>query len=62
MSRREQEIEHLFAAPASARARTRSTATPGCRSSYAAALARLLNYDEFPDDVERLIGKPGYVG
>ena len=63
-SGREQEIDHLSAAPASARARKKSRATPACRlratPTSRGAPARLLAISRTTST--SLIGRPGYVG
>jgi uncharacterized protein (DUF1800 family) len=62
-SRREQEIDHLFrrAGFGASQEEIDEYSRLGF-ASYAGALAQLLNYSEVPDDVDGLIGRPGYVG
>jgi uncharacterized protein (DUF1800 family) len=62
-SRREQEIDHLFRrAGFGASEEEVAQFTKLSFASYPAAVARLLNYSEIPDDVDSLIGRSGYVG
>jgi uncharacterized protein (DUF1800 family) len=62
-SGREQEIDHLFrrAGFGASQAEVDGFANLSF-ASYAGAVARLLNFDAVPDDVDAFIGRPGYVG
>ncbi len=60
---REQEIDHLYRrAGFGASQEEVETYTSLSFASYAASVARLLNYSQIPDDVDSFIGRPGYVG
>jgi uncharacterized protein (DUF1800 family) len=62
-SRREQEIDHLYRrAGFGASQEEIDEYTSLSFASYAAAVARLVNYTEIPDDVDGFVGTPGYVG
>jgi uncharacterized protein (DUF1800 family) len=62
-SRREQEIDHLYRRAGFGASQAEVDAYASLSfASYAAAVARLLNYSEIPDDVDSFIGVPGYVG
>jgi len=62
-SRREQEIDHLYRrAGFGASQEEVEDYTNLSFASYAASVARLLNYSDIPDDVDSLIGRSGYVG
>jgi uncharacterized protein (DUF1800 family) len=62
-SRREQEIDHLFRrAGFGVSEEEASRFTNLSFASFAAAVARLLNYTDIPDDVDSFIGRSGYVG
>jgi uncharacterized protein (DUF1800 family) len=62
-SRREHEIDHLYrrAGFGASQAEVDSYTTLSF-ASFAGSVARLLNYAEFPDDVDTFVGRPGYVG
>ncbi len=63
MSRREQEIDHLYRrAGFGASEQEVDDYTRLSLGSYAGAVARLLGYTELPDDVDAKIGTPGFVG
>jgi len=60
---REQEIDHLYRRAGFGASQEEVEAyTSASFASYSAAVARLLNYSEIPDDVDSFIGRPGYVG
>jgi uncharacterized protein (DUF1800 family) len=60
---REQEIDHLYRRAGFGASQEEVEAyTSLSFASYAASVARLLNYSEIPDDVDSFIGRPGYVG
>jgi uncharacterized protein (DUF1800 family) len=62
-TRREQEIDHLYRRAGFGASQEEIDAfTTLSFASYAAAVVRILNYQEIPDDVDTLIGRPGYVG
>ena len=62
-SGREQEIDHLYRRAGFGASQEEVEAyTSLSFASYAASVARLLNYADIPDDVDSLIGRPGYVG
>jgi len=62
-SRREQEIEHLFRRAGFGASQEEIDAYNRLSfASYPGAVAQLLNYTEFPDNVDQFIGTPGYVG
>jgi uncharacterized protein (DUF1800 family) len=62
-TRREQEIDHLFRRAGFGASQDDVDTFAGLSfASYAAAVIRILNYDEFPDDVDGLIGRAGYAG
>jgi len=63
MSRREQEIDHLYRrAGFGASQEEVDDYTKLSVGSYAGAVARLLGYEAFPDDVDSHVGTTGYVG
>ena len=63
MSRREQEIDHLYRrAGFGASQEEVDNYTRLSLASYAGAVARLLGYEEIPDDVDSKVGTSGYVG
>jgi uncharacterized protein (DUF1800 family) len=63
MSRREQEIDHLYRrAGFGASQEEVDNYTRLSLASYAGAVARLLGYEEIPDDVDSKVGTQGYVG
>jgi len=63
MSRREQEIDHLYRrAGFGASQEEVDEYTRLSVASYAGAVARLLGYEEFEDTVDSLVGTTGYVG
>ena len=63
MSRREQEIDHLYRrAGFGASQEEVDEYTKLSVASYAGAVARLLGYEEFEDNVDSLVGGTGYVG
>jgi len=63
MSRREQEIDHLYRrAGFGASQEEIDEYTKLSVASYASSVARLLGYEQFPDDVDSKVGTPGYVG
>ena len=62
-SAREQEIDHLYRrAGFGASQEEVEGYTSLSFASYAASVARLIAYSDIPDDVDSLIGRPGYVG
>ena len=62
-SGREQEIDHLYRrAGFGASQEEVEGYTSLSFASYAASVSRLLDYSDIPDDVDTLIGRPGYVG
>jgi len=62
-SRREQEIEHLFRRAGFGASQEEIDAHNRLSfASYSGAAAQLLNYSEFPDDVDQFVGTPGYIG
>ena len=62
-SGREQEIDHLYRrAGFGASQEEVEGYTSLSFASYAASVARLIDYSDIPDDVDSLIGRPGYVG
>ena len=62
-SAREQEIDHLYRrAGFGASQQEVEGYTSLSFASYAASVARLIGYSDIPDDVDSLIGRPGYVG
>src|SRR4051812_34746146 len=63
MASREQEIDHLYRrAGFGASQEEIDEFTKLSFASYAAGVARLLGFEEIPDEVDGLIGRPGYVG
>ena len=63
MSRREQEIDHLYRrAGFGASQEEIDEYTRLSVGSYAGAVARLLGYEAIPDTVDSLVGATGYVG
>ena len=63
MSQREQEIDHLYRrAGFGASQEEVDNYTRLSLASYAGAVARLLGYEEIPDDVDSKVGTSGYVG
>ena len=62
-SGREQEIDHLYRRAGFGASQEEVEAYTNLSfASYAASVARLLGYSDIPDDVDSLIGRPGYVG
>ena len=62
-TRREQEIDHLFRRAGFGASDSEIDTFAGLSfGGYSAAVVRILNYEEFPDDVDGLIGRQGYVG
>jgi uncharacterized protein (DUF1800 family) len=62
-TRREQEIDHLFRRAGFGASQSEIDTFAGQSvAGYSAAVVRILNFEEFPDDVDGLIGKPSYVG
>jgi uncharacterized protein (DUF1800 family) len=62
-SGREQEVDHLFRrAGFGASQEEVDEFAKLSFASYAGAVVRLLGYSDIPDDVDTLIGRPGYVG
>ena len=63
MSQREHEIDHLYRrAGFGASQEEVDNYTRLSLASYAGAVARLLGYEEIPDDVDSKVGTSGYVG
>jgi len=63
VSGREQEIDHLYRrAGFGASQEEIDEFTRLSFASYSGAVARLLGYEDFPDDADTLIGRSGYVG
>jgi uncharacterized protein (DUF1800 family) len=63
MSRREQEVDHLYRrAGFGASQEEVDEYTRLSVGSYAGAVARLLGYEAIPDNVDSLVGTTGYVG
>jgi uncharacterized protein (DUF1800 family) len=63
MSRREQEIDHLYRRAGFGSSQEEiDEYTSLSFASYPGSVARLLNYREIPDDVDTFVGAPGYVG
>src|SRR5262245_17083777 len=63
MSRREQEIDHLYRrAGFGASQEEVDNYTKLSLASYAGAVARLIGYEEIPDDIDSKVGSAGFVG
>jgi uncharacterized protein (DUF1800 family) len=62
-SGRELEIDHLYRRAGFGASQEEVEAAANLSfASYAATVARMLDYEDVPDDVDSFIGRPGYVG